>query len=79
MIKPPTARDDAASQPPVGGGVTGTTTNAEWRHTSSASADDAVLRLARLVGRRIARDQIERKQPSKPNPPTAIWSQESEP
>lgn len=57
--KPRSDRDNAASGQQAGGGPVSMSTNADRGRMPSAKAGEAVLRLARLVGRQIAREQFE--------------------
>lgn len=57
--RPRQDRDNAASGQPAGGGTASMSTDADRRGMPSAEADEAVLRLARLVGRQIASEQFE--------------------
>ena len=60
MAKRPRAdRDNAASGQPAGGGPASMNTGGARGRMPSAEIDEAVLRLARLVGRQIAREHFE--------------------
>lgn len=67
--KPRQHRDSIAPGQPAGGGTASMETAAGQRRPPSAEAGEAVLRLARLVGRQIAREQFERRQVAKPSVP----------
>lgn len=58
--KPKTARYTAATYPPAEDDTSWVNTDAAQRRPPSAEARDAVLCLARLVGRQIACEQFER-------------------
>jgi hypothetical protein len=74
--KPRQHQDSAASGQPAEGGVASMNTDIAQRRPPSAEAEEAVLRLARLVGRQIAREQFARKQVTKPNSSHTIRTQE---
>lgn len=57
--RPNQDRERGASGHPAGGDAVSVRTDADRGRTPSAEADEAVLRLARLVGRQIAREQVE--------------------
>jgi hypothetical protein len=65
--RPRPDRENAISGQPAEGGTASTNRDVAQRRPPSAEADEAVLRLARLVGRQIAREQFERKQVTKPS------------
>lgn len=77
--KPRQHQDSAASGQPAEGGVASMNTDVAQRRPPSAEAEEALLRLARLVGRQIAREQFERKQVTKPNRACINSSQERQP
>lgn len=64
--RPKSDRDSATCGQPAEGGTASTNRDVSQRRPPSAEADEAALRLARLVGRQIAREQFGRKQVTKP-------------
>lgn len=65
--RPKQYRDGMPSDQIIGGNVTSPQADEVPPLLPSAEVDEAVIRLARLLGRQIAREQIERKQVSKPS------------
>ncbi|ODT27314.1 MAG: hypothetical protein ABS54_06160 [Hyphomicrobium sp. SCN 65-11] len=57
--RPRSDRDDTVPGKLTEGGIAPMNTNADRGRMPSAQAGEAVLRLARLVGRQIAREQFE--------------------
>lgn len=63
--RPRSDRDNAASGQLAGSGPASMNPDAARGPMLSAEADEAVFRLARLMGRQIAREQFEQKQATK--------------
>lgn len=64
--RPRSDRDNAAPSQPAGGGIASKNADFDREPRPSAEADEAVLRLAHLVGRQIAREQFEGREAMAP-------------
>lgn len=60
---------NTSSDQPVGGSATPIYAAAAQRQPPSTEAEEAVVRLARLIGRQIAYEQFERQQVTRPSIP----------